>query len=121
MLSYFSPVQLCVTLLTVTCQAPLSMGFSRQEYWSGLPCPPPGDLPKPVIESVTLMSPALASRFFNSSTNWEVPVTDEVHLNEKVILEIGIFYKGNELLEYHIYICTYAHIHTYLIACPQNL
>ena len=78
-----------------------------------------------MIESVSLMSPALASRFFNSSTNWEVPVTDEVHLNEKVILEIGIFYKGNELLKYHIYIYihthTYTHIHTYLIACPQNL
>ena len=47
MLSHFSPVQLFVTPWTVTCQAPLSMGFSRQEYWSGLPCPPPGDLPNP--------------------------------------------------------------------------
>ena len=37
-------LQSCVTLWTVACQAPLSMGFSRQEYWSGLPCPPPGDL-----------------------------------------------------------------------------
>ena len=44
-LSRFSPVQLCVTLWTVAHQAPLSMGFSRQECWSGLPCPPPGDLP----------------------------------------------------------------------------
>ena len=43
----FSRVQICVTLRTVACQAPLSMGFSRQEYWSGLPCPPPGDLPQP--------------------------------------------------------------------------
>ena len=40
-----SHVQLCATLWTVSCQAPLSMEFSRQEYWSGLPCPPPGDLP----------------------------------------------------------------------------
>ena len=38
------------TLRTVACQAPLSLGFSRQEYWSGLPCPPPGDLPDPGIE-----------------------------------------------------------------------
>ena len=43
-LNSFSHVQLCVTLWTVACQAPMSMGFSRQEYWSGLPYPPPGDL-----------------------------------------------------------------------------
>ena len=56
-------VQLCptfATLWTVACQAPLSMGFSRQEYWHGLPFPPPGDLPDPRIEPVT---PALAGRF----------------------------------------------------------
>ena len=45
MLSSFSHVGLLATLWAVTCQAPLSMGFCRQEYWSGLPCPPPGDLP----------------------------------------------------------------------------
>ena len=44
-------------------QAPLSMGFPRQEYWSGLPCPPPGDLPDPGIEPA---SPALAGRFFTT-------------------------------------------------------
>ena len=44
------------TLWTVVCQAPLSMGLSRQEYWSGLPCPPSGDLPNPGIE---LVAPAL--------------------------------------------------------------
>ena len=49
------------TLWTVAHQAPLSMGFSRQEYWSGLPFSPPGDLPDPGLE---LASPALASRFF---------------------------------------------------------
>ena len=48
-LSCFSCVQLFVTLWTVDHQAPLSMGFSRQEYWSGLPYPPPGDLPDPGI------------------------------------------------------------------------
>ena len=53
-----------VTPWTVAHQAPLSMGFSRQEYWSGLPCPPPGDLPNPGIEPASLMSPALAGRFF---------------------------------------------------------
>ena len=45
MLSLFSRVWLLATTCTLACQAPLSMGFSRQEYWSGLPCPPPGDLP----------------------------------------------------------------------------
>ena len=48
-------------------QAPLSMGFSRQEYWSGLPCPLPGDLPDPGIEPAFLKSPALAGGFFTAS------------------------------------------------------
>ena len=63
MLSRFSCVQLFVTLWTVACQAPLSIGFSRQEYLSGLPCPSPGDLPNPGIKPVSLTSPALADRF----------------------------------------------------------
>ena len=54
-------------LWTVAHQAPLSMGFSRQEYWSGLPWPPPGDLPDPKIEPVSLMPPALAGEFFTTS------------------------------------------------------
>ena len=54
MLSHFSCVQLFVTLWTITLQAPLSMRFTRQEYWSGLPCPPPGHLPDPGIEYVSL-------------------------------------------------------------------
>ena len=58
------------TLWTVAHQAPLSMGVSRQEYWSGLPCPPPGDLPDPGIEPVSLASPALAGSFFT----WEAKV-----------------------------------------------
>ena len=59
MLSHFSCVWLFVTLWTVACQAPLSMGFSMQEYWSGLPCPPPGDLHDPVIEPISPATPAL--------------------------------------------------------------
>ena len=54
--SHFSHVQLFVSLWTVACQAPLSMGFPRREYQSGLTCPPPGDLPDPGIKP---MSPAL--------------------------------------------------------------
>ena len=49
----FRRVHIFVPLWTVACQAPLSMGFSRQEYWSGLPCPPPGDLPDPGIEHIS--------------------------------------------------------------------
>ena len=71
MLTCLSGVQLFVNLWTGACQAPLSMGFSRQEYWSRLPCPPPGDLPDPRIEPVSLMSPALAGEFFDISATWE--------------------------------------------------
>ena len=74
-LSRFSCVRQFVTLWTVAHQAPLSMGFSRQEYWSGLLCPPPGDLPDPGIESTSLMFPALSGRFFTTSITWEAPKT----------------------------------------------
>ena len=63
----FSCVQLCVTPWTVAHQAPLSMGFSRQEHWSGLPFPLPGDLPNPGIEPASLASPALAGGFFTTA------------------------------------------------------
>ena len=70
MLSHFSCVWLFVTPWTVACQPPLSMGFSRQEHWSGLPCPPPGDLPNPGVEPVSLTSSALAGGFCPNAT-WE--------------------------------------------------
>ena len=72
-LRYFSCVQIFATLWTVTCQAPLFMGFSRQEYWSGLPISHPGDLPDPRIEPASLMPPALAGRVFTTSATCEVP------------------------------------------------
>ena len=72
MLSRFSHFLFFETLWTVARQAPLSMGFSRQEYWSGVPCPPPGDLPDLGIEPLSLMSAALAGRFFTTSPTWEV-------------------------------------------------
>ena len=61
-----SHVQLFVTPWTVACQAPLSMEFSKQEHWSGLPFPTPGDLPSPGIETVSLVSSALAGEFFTT-------------------------------------------------------
>ena len=66
----------CPTLATqwtLAHQASLSLGFPRQEYWSGLPFPSPGDLPDPEIEPESLMSPALAGGFFTTSTTWEAP------------------------------------------------
>ena len=64
-LSCFTRVQLCAILLTVACQTPPSSGFSRQEYWNGLPCPPPEDLP----------DPGIVSRISRQVFNQEVPPT----------------------------------------------
>ena len=83
----FKRVQLCATLWTVAHQAPLSMGLPRQEYFSGFPCLPPGDLPKPGIKPASLQSPASSSRFFSflekemathsSILAWRIPWTEE--------------------------------------------
>ena len=67
MLSRFSYGRLSAIPGTVAHQAPLSMGFSKQEYWSGLPFPSPGDLRDPGIEPVSLMSPTLAGGLFTTS------------------------------------------------------
>ena len=77
MLSHFSHVQLSVTVWTIVHQAPLSRGFSRQEYRSGSPRPSPGDLPNPGIKLASLTSPALASMFFTISSTWEAPVVSK--------------------------------------------
>ena len=75
-LSGVSRVHLFATPWTAAHQAPLSMGVSKQEYWSGLPCPPAGELPDPGIEPASLSSPALAGGFFTTSATWE-PCTME--------------------------------------------
>ena len=66
-------MQLFVTLWTVARQASLSMRVSRQEYWSGLPFPPPGDLPNSGIKPVSPMSLALVGRFLTTSATWGAP------------------------------------------------
>ena len=71
-LSHFSCVQLFATPWTIARQASLSVGFPRQEYWSELPFPPPGDLPDPGICLVSLSFPELADGFFTTSATWEV-------------------------------------------------
>ena len=68
-----SHVQLFAAPWTVACQAPLFMEFSRQEHWSMLPFPTPGDLPDLGLERASLASPALAGGFFTTSTTWEAP------------------------------------------------
>ena len=67
-------LQLCLTLCDPIDHSPLGSlykEFSRQEYWSGMPCPPPGDLPYPGIKPASLMSPALADGFFTTSDTLE--------------------------------------------------
>ena len=66
------------------------MGFSRQEYWSGLLFPPPGDLPDPGIEPVSLTSPALAGGFFITSTTWETREYVIFYEKEKLRLQIEL-------------------------------
>ena len=78
-----SCVRLFVTPWTVAHQAPLSTGFPRQEYWSGLPFPSPEDLPDPGIEPTSLESPALAGGFFTTSATWDTTVA---------VLKLGFFF-----------------------------
>jgi len=83
-------LQSCPTLcdpLTVAHQAPLSMGFSRQEYRSGLPFPSPRDLPDPGIEPVSLLCPALASEFFTTSAPWEAQRSCRLQLKRSHTLQ----------------------------------
>ena len=87
LLSRFSHVQHFETLWTIAHQAPLSMGFSRQEYWSGLPCPPPGDLPNPGIEPASLTSPALAGGFFTGRATWEARSWHVIHVVNVLICQ----------------------------------
>ena len=68
-----SDVRLLAAPWIVALQSSLSVVFSRQGYWNGLPCPTPGDLPHPGIEPMSLMFPALGSGFFSPSATWEAP------------------------------------------------
>ena len=87
MLSCFSRVQLFAVPWSVTHQAPLSMGFSRQEYWHGLPCPSPGALPNPGIEPKSHISPELAGGFFATSTTWEAQILTTTKLYSTTIFQ----------------------------------
>ena len=94
-LSRFICVWPFATLWTVAHQAPLSVGFSWQEYWSGFMCPPPGDLSNPGIEPLSLKSPALAGRLFTTSTTWEALWDDSKVQND--IIQITNCWLRNHL------------------------
>ena len=94
-LTCFSHVQFFATAWTIACQAPLSMGFSRQEYWSGLPFPSLGDLPNAGIKPASRMSPALAGRFFTTSATWETYVAI-ISLSKR---DLRGLLKGSEVTE----------------------
>ena len=86
MCCHFSCNQIFVTPWTVAYQAPLSMGFSRRDYCSGLPFPFPGDLPDPGIEPPSLASPTLAGGFLTTSATWEDQHTSSVQSLSRVQL-----------------------------------
>ena len=102
-ISCFSCVQFFATLWTVAHQAPLSMEFSRQEYWSGWPCPPPGGLPDPGIEPMPLMSPALVLRFFTTSATWEALDVPEDPQSEHVENHLFLFYPWSVQLLFFVF------------------
>ena len=83
--SHFSRVLLCATLWTVAHQAPLCMGFSRQEYRSGLPCPPLGGLPHPGMEPASLPSPALTGGLFTTGVTWDGRGRIEAHILPSIL------------------------------------
>ena len=84
--------------MNVAGQAPQSMGFSRQEYWNGLPCHLPGDLPDLGIRLASLMSPALAGRFFTTESPEEIYIYIYIHTHIHIYIHL------------YMYVCMYIHI-----------
>ena len=97
-LSHFSYVQFFASPWTVDCRVPLSVGFSRQECWSGLPYSPPGGLPNPGTETMSLL-PVSCTGFFATSISWDGLVNEEI---------IQICWKDGKkvLIDVHSQICT---------------
>ena len=101
-LSRFNCVQLCATLWILACQAPLSMGFSRQEYWNGLPCPPSGDLADLRIKPASLLS----------NLHWQLGLYPWCHLGVYVHMCMSVnvcvyIYKIMHIHNYKIHMCVY--------------
>ena len=117
-LSHFSPVRLSVTLCTTARRAPLSMGFSSQECWTGWPFPLPGDPPNPGIKS-----PALAGGFFTTSITWEAPslcvcvcVCVYIYIYVCMYVCVHIDVCMHIYVCMHVCICMYVCIHVYVCA-----
>ena len=91
-LSHFSFVWLFVTLWSAAHQAPLSMGFSRQEYWGGSPWPPSGNLPDLGIKPASLRSPVLVDGFFTTSSTSEFPSSHYQHSYLKPLVALIIIF-----------------------------
>ena len=109
MLRRFSCVRLFATPWTVARQAPLCMGFSRQEYCSRLPFPPPGDIPDPGIELVSPATPALAGRFFTSEPPGEPLLCFSFHffsyyLIFRLISSLIHWLFGSMLFNLHVFV-----------------
>ena len=102
---HFSRVRFFATLWTVARQAPMSTGFSRQAYWSGLPCPPPGEYPYPGIKPLSLTSPALAGGLFTSSAisvlHTHIIVSNAIFYGELCVLLICLL--SSQLSNLHLW------------------
>ena len=113
LLNHFSHIQLLATPWTIACQAPLSIGFSRQEYWSGLTCPPPGNLPNRGIKPASLTFPALAGRYFTTRATWEDYVCVCIYMYMCVYIYTHTHIHIYTHVCIYIYICMYVYTHTH--------
>ena len=102
---------------TVAHQAPLSMGFSRQEYWNGLPFPSPGDLPDPWIETASPVSTALAEGFFTT----EPPGKPHIYSHIYLIFLYNTYIKMKIYVYIYIYLHSFSKIRNLLQICMSSL
>ena len=107
-------LQLCPTLCNpMDCGL---QGFFRQEHWRGLPFPPPGDLPNPGIKPASLMSPALASKFFTTTATWETP---SLH-DSCIYLKIWLSFKSSLNWWHHLWFPQHS-ARVRVLPCPPTL
>ena len=106
---------LCVILWTAACQAPLSMGSSRKEHWTGLPCPPPGDHPDPGTEPVSLTFPAMAGRFSTTNTAWETQ-----HMCACTCKCMSVHACTYIFIQMYTHVCTSPHTHIHSLFHYQH-
>ena len=114
-------LQSCLTLcdpLSVAHQAPLFMGFSRQECCSGLPCLPLGNLPDPGIKPGSLKSPALAGGFFTTSTNREVPLSCTIP--HSLLCGFELVYYQLKQVSFSLHLKILPTTHTFVSNCQGN-